>query len=128
LNNYRVEDKLLQERFFCFIHSNEEEAHYMNLLCCEVRSFPFNYLGIPIHCRKLKNSEFKAMEDHFEKKLASWMGKLLSYGDRLVHINSVLTSLPIFMMSFFEIPKGVQKIIYFYTSQFFGKAMAIRKI
>jgi hypothetical protein len=91
----------------------------MNLFCCEVGSFPFNYLGIPLHYRILKNSELKAMEDRFEKKLASWMGKLLSYGDRLVHINSLLTSLPIFMMSFFEIPKGVQKRIYFYTSQIF---------
>jgi hypothetical protein len=63
----------------------------------------------------------------FEKKLASWMGKLLSYGDRLVHINSVLTSLPIFMMSFFEIPKGVRKRIDFYPLDFFGKAIAIRK-
>jgi hypothetical protein len=33
------------------------------------------------------------MEDRFERKLEIWMGKLLSYGDRLVLINSVLTSL-----------------------------------
>jgi hypothetical protein len=31
---------------------------------------------------------------------------MLSYGDRLILINSVLTSLPMFMLSFFEIPIG----------------------
>ncbi len=49
------------------------------------------------------------MEDRFEKKLASWVTKMLSYGDRLVLINSVLTSLPMFLLSFFEIPKGYVK-------------------
>jgi hypothetical protein len=34
---------------------------------------------------------------------------MLSYGDRLVLINSVLTSLPMFMLSFFDLPKGVRK-------------------
>jgi hypothetical protein len=37
------------------------------------------------------------VEDRFEKKLSSWIGKMLSYGDRLVLIKSVLTSLPMFM-------------------------------
>jgi hypothetical protein len=36
------------------------------------------------------------VEDRLEKKLASWIGKILSYGDRLILINSVLTSLPMF--------------------------------
>jgi hypothetical protein len=44
-------------------------------------TFPFKYLGIPIHFRKLKNGEWKPAEDHFETKLSSWIGKLVSYGD-----------------------------------------------
>jgi hypothetical protein len=46
----------------------------------------------------------------------SWVaGKaLLSYG-----IISVLTSLPMFMLSFSEISKGVQKRLEFYRSRFF---------
>ena len=34
-------------------------------------------------------------------------------------LNSVLSSLPMFMMSFFEIPKGVLKTLYHYRSRFF---------
>jgi hypothetical protein len=47
----------------------------------------------------------------------SWIGKL-SYRDRLVLINSILTSFPIFLLSFFEIPKGVRKRLDFYRSPF----------
>jgi hypothetical protein len=85
------------------------------------------YLGIPTHFRKLKNGEWKPVEDRFERKLASWVGKLLSYGDRLVLINSVLTSLPMFMLSFFEIPIGVRKRLDFYRSRFFWQSDGHKK-
>jgi hypothetical protein len=47
------------------------------------------------------------IEEHIEKKLSSWKGKYLSVGGRLVLTNSVLSSLPLFMLSLFEITKGV---------------------
>jgi hypothetical protein len=59
------------------------------------------------------------MEILFASKLGFWKGKMLSYGDRLVLVNSVLTSLPMFMLSFLEIPKGVRKRLDFYRSSFF---------
>jgi hypothetical protein len=59
--------------------------------------------------------------------LSSWIGKLLSYGDMLVLINSVRTSLPMFLLSFFEIPVGVRKRDFF-RSRSFGKVMGTKKI
>jgi hypothetical protein len=54
------------------------------------------------------------IEEQIEKKL-SWKGKYLSMGGRLVFINSVLSNLLMFMLSFYEIPKGMlEKIDYFY--------------
>ena len=47
---------------------------------------------------------------------------MLSYGDRLVLINSVLTSLPMFLWSFFEVPKGVRKRLDVYRSRFFWQS------
>jgi hypothetical protein len=44
---------------------------------------------------------------------------MLPVGGRLVLINSVLSSLPMFMMSFFEIPRGVLKKLDYFRSQFF---------
>jgi hypothetical protein len=44
------------------------------------------------------------IEEKIEKKLSSWKVKYLLVGWRLILINSVLTSLPMFMLSFFEVP------------------------
>jgi hypothetical protein len=55
----------------------------------------------------------------FEKRLSSWKGKNLSLGGRLTLINSVLSSLPMYMMSFFSIPKGVLKRLDYFRSRFF---------
>jgi hypothetical protein len=95
------------------------EESYKELFGCESATFPFKYLDIPIHFRRLRNGEWKPVEDRFESKLSNWIGKLLSYRDRLILINSVLTSLPMFMLSFFEIPIGVRKRLEFYRSRFF---------
>ena len=107
---------------YCSGRAKEGETDYMHLFGCEPGAFPFTYLGIPIHFRKLKNSDWKVVEDRFEKKLSSWIGKLLSYGDRLILINSVLTSLPMFMLSFLEIPKGVRKRLDMFRLRFFWQS------
>jgi hypothetical protein len=44
---------------------------------------------------------------------------MLSYGGRLVLLNSVLSSIAMFMLSFFEVPKGVLQKLDFYRSRFF---------
>ena len=47
---------------------------------------------------------------------------MLSVGGRLVLINSVLSNLPMFMMSFFEIPRGVLKKLDYFRSRFFWQS------
>jgi hypothetical protein len=44
---------------------------------------------------------------------------MLSYGGRLILINSVLSSLALFMLSFYEVPKGILHKLDFYRSRFF---------
>lgn len=67
-----------------------------------------------MHHRQLLNVDRRKIEDHVEKKLSCWKAKHLSYGGRLVLLNSMLSILPMFMMSFFELPKGVLKKLDFY--------------
>jgi hypothetical protein len=74
---------------------------YSRLFSCGIDSFPLKYLGIPMTHRRLRNNEWHCVIDSFEKRLATWKGKLLSSGGRLVLIISVLSSLHIFMMSIF---------------------------
>jgi hypothetical protein len=111
-----------KSELFCFGKAKEEHDQYKPIFGCDVGSLPFKYLGIPIHYRKLKNSDWYPVETRFESKLGCWRGKLLSYGDRLVLINSVLTSLPMFMLSFLEVPIGVRKRLDFYRSRFFWQS------
>ena len=72
-----------------------------------------------MHFRKLSNADWRIVEEKFEKKLSSWKEKHMSVGGRLVLINSVLTSLTMFMLSFFEVPKGVLEKLDYYRSRFF---------
>jgi hypothetical protein len=62
-----------------------------------------------------------------KKKLSSWKGKYLSVGGRLVLINSVLSSLPMFMLSFFELSKGVLRKLTTFGQDFFDKIIVRRK-
>ncbi|WVZ53559.1 hypothetical protein U9M48_004482, partial [Paspalum notatum var. saurae] len=98
-----------KSEIFCVGQAKECENAYSEVFGCKSGSFPFRYLGLPMHYRKLRNSEWRHIEERFEKQLIGWKGKLLSVGGRLVLINSVLSSLPMFMLSFFAIPKGHKK-------------------
>jgi hypothetical protein len=80
-----------------------------------------------MHFRKLSNIDWKVVEDKIERKLSSWKGKLMSVGGRLVLLNSVLTSLVMFMLSFFEVPKGVLEKIDYFRSRFFWQGSDYKK-
>jgi hypothetical protein len=96
-----------KSELFCFGDTKEMVEEYVRLFRCKEGEFPFRYLGIPMSHNRLFNRDWRVVEERFQKKLSSWKGKLLSSGGRLVLIHSVLSSLPILMMSFFRIPKGV---------------------
>ena len=69
-----------KSELFCFGEAKNFESQYLDLFGCERGSLPFKYLGIPIHYRKLRNNEWKGLEDRFEKRLSNWKGKNLSAG------------------------------------------------
>jgi hypothetical protein len=96
--------KISFHKKICFGKAKELEAQYKNIFGCEAGSLSFKYLGIPIHYRRLLNKEWNPVENWFEKKLGCWQGKLLSYGDRLALINSILTSLLCYPS--WKFPKG----------------------
>jgi hypothetical protein len=96
-----------KSELFCYGEEKQMESQYTKLFGCDLGQYPFRYLGIPMHHKKITNANWKIIEEKFEKKLNCWKGKLLSYGGRLVLINSVLSSLAMFMLSFYEVPKGV---------------------
>ena len=51
----------------------------------------------------------------------------MSYGGRLILINSVLTSMPMFLLCFFLVPVGVRKRLDFYRSRFFWQIDELKR-
>lgn len=49
---------------------------YSQIFGCDHGSFPFRYLGIPMHVRKLRNSDWREVEERFQRKLSGWKGKM----------------------------------------------------
>jgi hypothetical protein len=96
-----------KSELFCFGDAQDSVADYAELFGCGQGQFSIRYLGIPIHYRRLTIAEWKLVEERLQKHLSSWKGKLLSLGGRLVLINSVLTNMVLYMISFFLLPKGV---------------------
>jgi hypothetical protein len=43
--------------FFCFGQSKDEKRQYEQLFRCQIGSYPFHCLGIPMHYRKLNNKD-----------------------------------------------------------------------
>jgi hypothetical protein len=46
-----------KSEIFCFDEAKEHESQYEQLFGCKKGSFPFRYLGIPMHYRKLNNKD-----------------------------------------------------------------------
>lgn len=70
----------------------------------------------------IKNSNLFKWKGNFvekiEKKLDGWKGKLISRGGRLQLVNSVLSSIPIYFMACFQLPRWVLKRIDMIRRQF----------
>lgn len=88
-------------------------------------SLPFCYLWILIHHPDCQIKSGNALKIDLKKaKLLDV--KLMSYWGRLLLINSVMISLLVLLLSFFEVPIGVRKISDFYRSRFFWKCDEVK--
>ena len=81
-----------------------EAALFLN---CGQLVIPFSYLGIPVGTASKNWNVWQPIISKFEFKLSKWKQKCLSMGGRITLINSVLTALPIYLLSFFKVPKKV---------------------
>ncbi|WVZ53298.1 hypothetical protein U9M48_004264 [Paspalum notatum var. saurae] len=108
-----------KSEIYCFGAAQQNLTEYMQLFGCNSGDLPMRYLGIPIHYRRLSNIDWRKVEERFKKRLSSRKSKHLSTDGRLTLINSVLSSLPMYMMSFFAIPKGVLRKLDYFRSRFF---------
>nr|KYP33988.1 Putative ribonuclease H protein At1g65750 family [Cajanus cajan] len=70
-------------------------------------TLPFVYLGIPIGANPRRQQMWKEIMLKYNRKLALWRSKNLSLAARVCLINSVLSGLPLYLISLFKMPKQV---------------------
>lgn len=76
------------------------------MMGCRLGTFPFTYLGLPLSHKPLNKQAYLPLLQKFQR-LLGWAEKVLSIAGRLVLLNDVLSSLPIYFMLVFLLPKGV---------------------
>ena len=76
------------------------------MLNCKLGCLPMKYLGLPISDNRLGSLAFLGLKEKMVRKLDPWKVKHLSSGGKLVLTNACLTSLPIYTMGFYLLPKS----------------------
>lgn len=90
------------------INLDRAEANFLaSVFRCKLSKFPFKYLGVPLSDVPLKNKDWGFLLDKFRNKLQGWKGQSLSLGRRITLLNSVLSAVPLYTLSFYKIPDTV---------------------
>jgi hypothetical protein len=66
---------------------------------------------VPLSIYKLRAQDLQPIIDTLHRKLSGWHANLLSKGDRLVLVKSVLSAVPIHTMLATDIPKPASEAI-----------------
>jgi mannosylglycoprotein endo-beta-mannosidase len=75
-------------------------------LHCRVGRVSFLYLGLPIGGDPRRLGFWESMLSRIRNRLSGWKSRFLSFSGRLVLLKYVLTSLPVYALSFFQAPAG----------------------
>jgi len=91
------------------------------VLRCRVGCLPFVYLGLPIGGKAHRLDFWKSLILRINSRLSGWKTKHLSLGSRFVLLKFVMSSLPVYALSFFKAPSdiisSIDSIFFFF---FFG--------
>jgi hypothetical protein len=91
--------------------SREQVESLAGILQCKASAFPLRFLGLPLSDRPLSKQQYQDLIDSIQKSLPGWKAEKLSIAGRLVLLNSILTTKPLFFMSVFLLSKWLVKRI-----------------
>jgi hypothetical protein len=89
----------------------DELQPFIDIFQCEVGSFPVKYLGIPLHFHKHRREDLQPLIESLLRRITGWRGRLLSTAAKRVLIQACLSSIPIYLLSFFRFPKWALKLL-----------------
>ena len=77
-------------------------------LGCRVGGLPSCYLDLPLGAPFISVTVWDGVEERFRKRLTMWKRQYISKGGRLTLIRSTLSSMPIYFMSLFYLPRKIR--------------------
>lgn len=92
----------------CLIGMNIEEevvSNCANYLDCSVGKLPLQYLGMQVGLEHKKSASCNKLIQKVKGRLDAWNDKNISLGGRATLVQSVLSTIPIYSLSMFQIPK-----------------------
>jgi hypothetical protein len=90
--------------------SPEKASSLAQAFGCEVGTFPFTYLGLPLGLTKPQVKDYAPLICRTERRMSA-TSQFLSYAGRLQLVNSVISSLPTYYMCSLKLPLTVIEII-----------------
>ena len=107
-----------KSEMFLFGGAKDREPVYSEIFGCKMGELPMKYLGFPIDEKRIRNIGWQKTEEKIVGRCQTWQGRLLDSGSRITLIQSALTGVPYYMMSFYTLPCGVRKRMDFYRARF----------
>lgn len=92
-----------------------------NFLNCSAGSIPFKYLGLPVGANSRSMSTWEPLLENLSGRLNTWGHKFISFGGRIVLLNSVLNAMPIFYLSFLKLPSKFGSVLFVFKESFYGE-------
>jgi len=96
-----------------------------SILNFKVGKITFLYLGLSIGGDPRRLAFWEPMMNTIKTRQSGWQSRFISFGGRLVLLKSVLTSLPIYALSFFRSPSGIISSIETIFKFFFWEGVRI---
>jgi len=96
-----------------------------SVLRCRVGSLPILYLGLPVGGDPRRRNFWDHVVNRIKSRLSGCKSRHHSFGGLLVLLQSVLTSLPVYALSFFKAPSGIIASIESLFICFFGVGVRI---
>ena len=79
-----------------------------NELGCKIGALPSSYLGLPLGAQHNSMAYWDVIQERFRRKLTLWKRWYISKGGRLTLLYSTISSLPIYYMSLFRLPRRIK--------------------
>jgi hypothetical protein len=95
---------------FAPFNLTEQQRHVAAIIIgYKMQSLPIIYLGMPLTATKPSKELFIPLVEKIERRLQKWQRKLISKGGRSQLVASVLSTVPIYFMMYFQLRKWVIK-------------------